>query len=285
MRPRAARALIAAITVSAVILGVAACASDVREAPPAAPSAPMPPTPSASASPEPAAEPKPSPSAPSPASEPPAPSPSVSQASTFDSGRYSIDDPASPWVVSNKLRPLVPTGYVPADLVPANVPYISNPYLRPAAASALAEMFAAAAAEGAGAMQIQNAYRSYETQVSVYGGWVSRVGQDTADAQSARPGHSEHQTGFALDITALPERCSIEQCFGDTAQGLWLAENAWRFGFVLRYPAGKTPVTGFIYEPWHFRYVGRELSGEMRVRGTVTLEEFFELPAAPDYSG
>ena len=278
MRPRATSELIAVITVSSVSLGVAACSSDVLEAPPAAPA------PSASASPEPSSpEPSPSASPPSPA---PSPSPSASPpARAFDSDRYSIDDPASPWVVSNKLRPLTPTGYVPADLVPADVPYISNPYLRPAAASALAEMFAAAAAEGAGEMQIQNAYRSYETQVSVYGGWVSRVGQATADAQSARPGHSEHQTGFALDITSLPERCSIEQCFGETAQGIWLAENAWRFGFVLRYPAGKTPVTGFIYEPWHFRYVGRELSGEMRARGTITLEEFFGLPPAPDYAG
>ena len=202
----------------------------------------------------------------------------------FNAALHSIDDPASPWVVSNKLRPLNPARFVPGDLVVAPVPFVSNPYLRPDAAAAIAGMFAAAETEGAGLMQIQNAYRSYDTQVRVYGDWVSRVGQARADAQSARPGHSEHQTGFGVDITSLPQRCSIQECFGQTPQGLWLAGNAHRFGFILRYPADKTAVTGFIYEPWHFRYVGTELSTEMRERGVTTLEEFFGLPAAPAYA-
>jgi len=287
---RSTRALLAAVTVTAAACGLAACQSDflpaegdwqssVGPSPSVAPSPSRGPGPSASASPaEPAPEPTP---APAPVPEP-APAP---VAPGFDAALHSIDDPASPWVVSNKLRPLTPAGFVPPDLVVAQVPFISNPYLRTDAAAAIAVMFATAAAEGAGAMQIQNAYRAYDTQVRVYGDWVSRVGQASADAQSARPGHSEHQTGFGVDITALPESCSIQECFGQTPQGSWLAGNAHRFGFILRYPVDKTAVTGFIYEPWHFRYVGPELSTEMRARGVTTLEEFFGLPAAPAYAG
>lgn len=211
------------------------------------------------------------------------PTPSPAPTPVFDKAALSIDDPTSLWVVVNKLRPLAPTDYVP-ELVDAPVRYISNPQMRPEAASALAAMFAAGAAEGAGDMQIQNAYRSFGTQTSVHNGWVARLGQVKADAQSARPGHSEHQTGLTLDITALPEECSIQECFGQTPQGVWLAANAWRYGFILRYPADKTAVTGYIYEPWHFRYVGVELSTEMRTLGITTLEEFFGLPAAPDYA-
>ncbi len=265
---RLTRALVAAATVTVVSFGLTACQSEFLPAAPAASASPVEPAPAPAPDPVPTPTPEPAPVEPG-----------------FDAALHSIDDPASPWVVSNKLRPLSPTGFVPPDLVVAQVPYVSNPYMRPDAATAIAAMFAAAAAEGAGAMQIQNAYRSYDTQVRVYGGWVSRVGQATADAQSARPGHSEHQTGFGVDITSLPERCSIQECFGQLSQGIWLADNAYRFGFILRYPAGMTAVTGFIYEPWHFRYVGTELSSEMRERGVTTLEEFFGLPAAPDYAG
>lgn len=211
-------------------------------------------------------------------STPPAPPP-------FDRARLSIDDPASIWVVSDKLRPLNPIDHVPADLVETPVATVNRPTLRAEAADAVVRMFEAAATEGAGGMQLQSAYRSYATQVSVYNGYVASLGRETADAQSARPGHSEHQTGLAVDISPVPARCMLEACFGETPQGLWLAANAYRFGFVLRYPAGAEPVTGFIYEPWHFRYVGVELAAELRATGTATLEEFFGLPAAPDYAG
>lgn len=218
------------------------------------------------------------PSLPSPRpSAPPAPTP------TFNKALYSIDDPTSVWVVTNKLRALQPADYVPS-LVTAGVRYISNPEMRPAAASALVTLFAAGAAEGAGAMQIQNAYRSFVTQTSVHNRLVASLGASQADAQSARPGYSEHQTGLAVDITALPGKCSIQACFGELPQGVWLAANAWRFGFLLRYPADKTAVTGYIYEPWHFRYVGIELSTQMHLAGISTLEEFFGLPNAPAYA-
>lgn len=223
---------------------------------------------------------------PSPRESPsPSPTPSPSPAVVpFDTTQHSIDDPASIWVVSNKLRPLTPLDYAPQDRVTANVPFTANAVMRAAAAMAIEQMFAAAASEGGGAMQVQNAYRSFDTQAALHASLVARLGQEKARAQSARPGFSEHQTGLAVDIMALPQSCSIEACFGETPQGIWLAENAWRFGFVLRYPSDKTAVTGYIYEPWHFRYVGMELSTEMQESGVTTLEEFFGIPAAPDYT-
>ena len=250
------RFIAAATLVAAVLSGVVACVPGEVPAPPAA-------TPTAS------------PSAPA------SPTPTVAP---FDKTRLSIDDPASIWVVSNKLRPLVPLNYVPSDLVTTQVPAVTNPQLRTEAAGQLESMFAAASAEGAGELQIQNAYRSYAVQLSLHDRLVANLGEARADAQSARAGYSEHQTGLALDIIARPGQCSIQACFGETPQGRWLAANAYRFGFILRYPADKTPVTGYIYEPWHFRYVGVELATEMHDTSVTTLEEFFGLPPAPDYA-
>ncbi|HEY0261252.1 MAG TPA: D-alanyl-D-alanine carboxypeptidase family protein, partial [Lacisediminihabitans sp.] len=170
----------------------------------------------------------------------PVPSPTP----TFDAKALSIDDPTSIWVVANKLRPLQPADYVPPDLVETPVAHQNPPPLRKEAADAMVTMFAAAKAEGGGAMELQSAYRSYTTQVAVYNGWVTSSGQAGADAQSARPGYSEHQTGLAADIGSVPLQCTLAACFGQTTQGKWLAANAWRFGFLLRYPADKVAVTG-----------------------------------------
>ena len=203
--------------------------------------------------------------------------------SFFNKTQYSLDDPTSIWVVVNKLRPLNPTNYTP-KLVTLDVPHVSAPQMTQEAGDALLKMFAASQAEGAGALQIQNSYRSYAVQVNTHTNLVNSLGQAAADAQSARPGYSEHQTGLAVDVAAYPSKCDIAACFGQTPQGIWLAANAWRFGYLLRYPADKTAVTGYIYEPWHFRYIGLALSTEMHNTGVTTLEEFFGLPAAPDYA-
>jgi D-alanyl-D-alanine carboxypeptidase len=196
----------------------------------------------------------------------------------------SIDDPASYWVVVNKLRTLNPIDYEPADLVSVPVPQVNESYLRQAASDAVVAMFAAFQSETGLQMQSQSAYRSYSTQQAVYAGWVSSLGQAAADQTSARAGHSEHQTGLAIDVSALPSVCALDQCFANTPQGQWLAANGWKYGFIVRYPADKTAVTGYEYEPWHMRYVGLELAAEMHRDGIETLEEFFGLPAAPDYA-
>lgn len=207
----------------------------------------------------------------------PAPAQAAPPASvaTFDRAAHSIDDPDSIWVVVNKLRPLNPPDYVPDDLVEVPVAHTWDPLLRQEASAAIVAMFDAAANEAGLELASNSAYRSYTAQENIY---------DGDDLSTARPGYSEHQTGLTMDIGAASGECSLTQCFGETAEGIWLRENAHRFGFILRYPADKTPVTGYEYEPWHFRFVGAELATEMHDTGVTTLEEFFGLPAAPDYA-
>jgi D-alanyl-D-alanine carboxypeptidase len=219
----------------------------------------------------------------------PSPTASVSSAPVakpknfFDKKQYSLDDPTSIWVVVNKLRPLQPANFAPT-LVTLDVPHISAPQMTQEAGDALVKMFAASEADGGGPLQIQNSYRSYAVQTNTHDSLVASLGQAKADAQSARPGYSEHQTGLAVDVAALPSKCDIQACFGQTPQGIWLAANSWKFGYILRYPADKTAITGYIYEPWHFRYVGIPLATEMHNDGIETMEEFFGLPPAPDYA-
>ena len=168
--------------------------------------------------------------------------------------------------------------------MPVPVPYVNEPYLRLEAADAAVQMFAAITAETGLELQAQSSYRSFSTQESVYAGWVSSLGQAGADLTSARPGHSEHQTGLALDVNALPDQgCALEVCWGNTPHAQWIAANSWRFGFIVRYPDGMTPITGYEYEAYHLRFVGIELATEMHTTGISTLEEFFGLSPAPDY--
>lgn len=188
----------------------------------------------------------------------------------FDKTRHSLADASSIWVVANKQRPLEPPRYAPADLVSVG----GGQQMRAEPAAALAAMFAAAQAEGL-ALQPLSGYRSYARQQTVYNNYVSTYGQDEADTFSAKPGHSEHQTGLAIDIGG--GGCGIEECFGNTPHGKWVAANAYKYGFIIRYPAGKQDATGYKYEPWHIRYVGIELATEMHNQNILTLEEFFGL--------
>lgn len=120
-------------------------------------------------------------------------------------------------------------------------------------------------------------YRSFDYQTELYQRYVDRDGVKEADRYSARPGYSEHQTGLAFDIGEIgrPEDYASER-FGETDAGRWIAENAHRFGFIMRYPDGKEFVTGYMYESWHFRYVGKEIAEEIYQK-KITLEEFLEL--------
>lgn len=222
---------------------------------------------------------------PAPAASPSAIPISTPTAPAFDKRANSIDDPSSIWVVVNKSRPLNPQTYVPADLVQPPVANIHDQPVRHVVSDALAAMFAAAKSGAGLSLTLQSGYRSYDMQVNDYNGDVAAHGRAYADSDTARPGHSEHQTGLAVDISAASGRCSLDACFGQTPEGQWLAANAWRFGFLLRYPQGKEAVTGFTYEPWHFRYVGIPLSTELHDTGVTTLEEFFGLPGGETYSG
>lgn len=208
---------------------------------------------------------------------------------TFDMQQHSLDAADSLWAVINKRRPLQPSTYVPADLTVPDIALRSNitsdeRQVRAETAGALKRMFAAAAAEGI-TLNLQSGYRSHGFQSSLYKRYVSTEGQHAADLESARPGHSEHQTGLAADIGGVTmPACNLEQCFATTPEGKWAAEHAHEYGFIIRYPEGKTPVTGYSYEPWHLRYVGTALAKEMHQQAAGTMEEFFKLPPAPDYN-
>lgn len=188
-----------------------------------------------------------------------------------------IDDPAGTAVVVNKARPLAPADYVPRDLES-----VDGQLLRPEAAAGLRSLQAAAAAEGVGVTAISG-YRSFADQSGLYAGYTAGYGTQQADSISARPGHSEHQTGLAVDVAAPDGRCTLQACFEETVAGAWAAENAHRFGFIVRYPANAEQITGYSYEPWHLRFVGEDIAARMHKEEIITLEEYLALPAAPRY--
>lgn len=199
----------------------------------------------------------------------------------------SLANPKRVWVVVNKARPLAPTDYAPASLA-QNTLQTTSPSgrMRPEVVEALADMAAQAEADGVGAIGVNNGYRSYGLQQATYAAHVDEHGQEKADAGSARPGHSEHQTGLAVDVVACgDDGCTGLDAFGATPQGTWVAENAWRYGFIVRYEDGQTRTTGYLAEPWHLRYIGPELAEAYRAGGFHCLEQFFSLPHAPDYTG
>lgn len=210
----------------------------------------------------------------------PAPAPST-RTPTFDRSAHSLDDPTSIWVVVDKQRPLSPKTYVPADLVTPVVPHTNVPQLRRVASSALITMFAAAKRDGITLYSL-SAYRSYATQTSIFDRNLQQLGRATTLGLTAKPGYSEHQTGLADDL-GDGTSCDLAVCFESHPAAKWLATNSWKYGWILRYPLGYTRITGIQTEPWHFRYVGKAAAKQMHITGVKTLEQFFGLPASPDY--
>jgi LAS superfamily LD-carboxypeptidase LdcB len=168
----------------------------------------------------------------------------------------------------------VPPSYVPADLVtiPTDYTVRAGVQLRKEAAGALLRLFAAALNDGH-VLLANSGYRSYEDQVEVMRQEIRNYGEAQARRQVAEPGHSEHQLGLAMDVSVPRKRFELDQSFGGEPEGQWLAANAQRFGFVISYPAGKEQVTGYIYEPWHIRYVGEPLAQQI-VDSGLTLTEY-----------
>nr|WP_264357440.1 M15 family metallopeptidase [Pseudarthrobacter sp. MM222] len=214
-----------------------------------------------------------------------APEPAPPATSTPAAPRHSLDDPASPWVVVNKHRPLAPSTFKPADLVTPAVRLAvagEASLLNSTTAAAAEKMFAAAATAGV-ILTLASGYRSYVTQAATYNGYVKSRGQAAADTASARPGYSEHQTGWAFDIGDGSGADSFQPQFAQRPAAVWAQANAHLFGFVVRYPWMLHEITGYYYEPWHLRYIGPEAATEMKTRGIATLEEYFGLEAAPAY--
>lgn len=159
--------------------------------------------------------------------------------------------------------------YEPDDLVTLTSKYNSgvNSKMRKEAAEHFMEMSDAATLDN---ITIKNAsgYRSYQYQVNLYDKYVERDGKKAADTYSARPGFSEHQTGLVSDIN------QIDNSFENTDAFKWLQNNAYKYGFILRFPKDKEDITGYQYEPWHYRYVGKKAAKQIHDEN-LTLEEYY----------
>jgi LAS superfamily LD-carboxypeptidase LdcB len=169
----------------------------------------------------------------------------------------------------------ISSDYVPKNLVTPKVAYagrLKDIQMREEAASALEKLFAQAQKEGIKIFAISG-YRSYEYQKTIFTSNAARYGETKANSFSARPGQSEHQTGLAMDVSCAAEKYQLEETFGKTLEGKWLIDNAIKYGFIIRYPEGKEESTGYIYEPWHIRYVG-EAPAKYISANNLTLEEY-----------
>lgn len=171
--------------------------------------------------------------------------------------------------------------YVPDELV---VPMVLRPdnkdeskvTMRPAAARALEELFAEAKVNGH-TLYAVSGYRSYYEQKRLFEDKAEQVGEKQAMRTVAPQGTSEHQLGLGMDINGSSTLSKgLDVAFGQSPEGLWVTQNAHRFGFIIRYPEDKANITGYIWEPWHLRYVGKDISSDIFEKG-LTFEEYYEL--------
>jgi zinc D-Ala-D-Ala carboxypeptidase len=196
---------------------------------------------------------------------------------SIDLNAHSTTDPSSVWVVVNKTHPIKPLDFTPA------VTIVRGYRIARSAARPLGLLLNAGDAAGLG-FKIESGYRSYGYQVSIHDELAASEGGAGADRVSARAGYSEHQTGLTVDLLPIGRSsCRINDCIDETPQGVWLARNAWRYGFLLRYEKGRTSTTGVGFEPWHFRFVGAPLARAYHEGGWHTVEQFLDEPAAPTY--
>lgn len=187
-----------------------------------------------------------------------------------------IFDTSSNAVLVNKTHSLG-ANYVPAGLIAVDVPTTppENPEvkeLKKEAADKLKDLFKDAEKNGF-KLYALSGYRSYDRQVNIFNNNAKKNGEEAANKYSARPGQSEHQTGLVMDITSASVDYILTGDFGEVPDGIWVAENAHKYGFIVRYPRGKEPITGYIYEPWHLRYMGEDLATEVYNSG-ITYEEY-----------
>lgn len=214
-------------------------------------------------------------------------------------------------ILANKTNELAST-YEPSNLTTLTCQTTYSMKLEGRVAQALYAMLLEMKTAGVSDITVTSAYRSYEYQVNTYNGWVQEemkapisedayrvLGQEyikmnyldkkiyslnladahkVAQSYSAMPGQSEHQTGLCIDFTTSAMGGELTEAFEDTEAFAWLSQNAYRFGFILRYPKGKESITGYTYEPWHYRFVGREAATDIYI-GEMTLEQYLQLTA------
>ena len=179
----------------------------------------------------------------------------------------------------NREHPL-PKDYVPDNLVPCDFPFAASEnaekrLLCHVSARAAKQLIEYGKSFGCHLYGISG-YRSYERQREIYEKRLQEAGLDYTDRYIARPGESEHQSGLALDLSCPAVHLELEDAFAETKEGRWLAAYAPMFGFILRYPKGKEELTGFAWEPWHIRYVGKSLALYLSLTG-MTLEEYHRI--------
>ncbi|PLT28713.1 M15 family metallopeptidase [Peribacillus deserti] len=206
--------------------------------------------------------------------------PSSSYNVTTDiNGKKVIQNSDNLLILVNKEYAL-PGDYAPKDLVKPNVNFSfgdsddEKSFLRQEAAKALEDMFQAAMGEGIELFAVSG-YRSYQRQEVLFNAEIQQVGREKAEQAVALPGTSEHQTGLSMDISSKSEDLLLTQSFESVPEGIWLKENAYKYGYIMRYPKGKEDITGYEYEPWHYRYVGKETAKILHDKN-YTLEEYFK---------
>ncbi|ASN07208.1 D-alanyl-D-alanine carboxypeptidase family protein [Virgibacillus necropolis] len=187
-----------------------------------------------------------------------------------------VDDPSDTLVLVNKSHAL-PNDYIPDDLIAPNVRFpftqdLPKRYMREEAAHALEDLFKASDKAGLD-LFAQSGYRSYNTQESIFASYVAKDGEDAANKYSARPGESEHQTGLTMDVTSPEINFNLNTNFAKTEEGKWVKAHAHEYGFIIRYPKGKESITKYQYEPWHLRYVGKEVATVIHEKD-ITLEKY-----------
>jgi len=204
------------------------------------------------------------------------PSPAKTNYSTDVNSVEVVKNPGSIPVLINKQNRL-PDDYEPADLIMPNIPFIDDQKekrkMRKQAAAAIEKLFTGASHQGIGLIGV-SAYRSFDYQSNLFQYYVNKDGYDSAMTYSALPGTSEHETGLAIDVTGSDGKCAAEDCFEGSKEAKWLQDHAAEYGFIIRYPKGKTSITGYKYEPWHLRYVGKTIAQQIMDQG-ITLEEYY----------
>ncbi len=195
----------------------------------------------------------------------------------MDSKIIIIESPERINALVNKRRSL-PDNYIPKDLVDVEVLHkVEKPeskMLRKEASDALTELFEAAKIIGFEFWAVSG-YRSYDRQVYLFNNYAKKHGEEAANRFSARPGQSEHQTGLTMDVSIESLDYELVEELGETPEGKWLADNAHKFGFIIRYPKGTEHITGYQYEPWHIRYLGKDLATKV-FESKLTYDEYSE---------
>jgi zinc D-Ala-D-Ala carboxypeptidase len=178
----------------------------------------------------------------------------------------------------NDLMVLVDKTYgLSANYAPPDRIYLAS-YSIPVTASAIAgrlimvndlqRLFADSMSAGVD-LKVVSAYRSYSLQASIYASYVQQYGDAQANTFSAQPGHSQHQLGTAIDFSTNEISYELSQSFADTKAGRWLIANAYKWGFYISYPQGQESVTGYVFEPWHFRYLGVQNALKLQQSGMI----------------